>query len=82
MEKGAVKKPEFLFRGYILVETVKFLLTVTPIVGRWLCSNATMLTKLVIPRPVFKLVVGISGVSIAGDCHTSDIGHWFAMTLT
>ena len=44
--------------------------------------NATKLTKLVIPRPVFKLVVGISGVSIAGDCHTSDIGHWFAMTLT
>ncbi len=29
---------------------------------------------LVIPRPVRTLVVGISGVTIPRDCHTSDLG--------
>ena len=38
----------------------------------------------VIPRPVRRLVVGIRNTPAQRtrrtDCHTSDIGHWFAMT--
>ena len=38
----------------------------------------------VIPRPVRRLVVGIRNTplqrSAGTDCHTSDTGHWFAMT--
>ena len=38
----------------------------------------------VIPRPVRRLVVGIRNTPVqiqrGTDCHTSDIGHWFAMT--
>ena len=49
--------------------------------------------KTVIPRPVLRLVVGIRSQKVLffqslqkkrwvldTDCHTSDIGHWFAMT--
>ena len=47
-------------------------------------SDRSRRNSRVIPRPVRRLVVGIRNTPAQRtrrtDCHTSDIGHWFAMT--
>ena len=52
--------------------------------AHWLRNDGSRKNLRVIPRPVRRLVVGIRNTPVqiqrGTDCHTSDIGHWFAMT--
>ena len=53
--------------------------------AHWLRNDGSRKNLRVIPRPVRRLVVGIRNTPVqiqrGTDCHTSDIGHWFAMTV-
>ena len=56
--------------------------------AQWKCANAGGWFRKKQPELVEKVVsfrasdhTGVGIPSIEGDCHTSDIGHWFAMTF-
>ena len=53
--------------------------------AHWLRNDGSRKNLRVIPRPVRRLVVGIRNTPVqiqrGTDSHTSDIGHWFAMTV-